>query len=310
MRKPLARLAYALFLVGAGIYAAIELRAHWREIAATAAGLSPDWPLVAASCVCVLVAYALLVQTWRTLLGAWGSHLPYLDAARIWSVSNLGRYLPGAGWQVSAMAAMARREQVPAAAAGGAAVVSALVTLSSGSAVTAVAGASLLDLSTAARWVIYAACAALLLAAPLITAAGRLAARVLGRPLNIPTLTHRMVAEATLLSGVAWCCYGLGFAWLARALVPGVPRNFGVYAGTFTGAYLFGFINFWTPAGFGAREGALTGALRQAGFAAGPVAILVLAQRLWLTALEISSAAAFLAVDALVRRSERLERGG
>ena len=36
-----------------------------------------------------------------------------LDAARIWTVSSLGKYIPGAVWSMGAHAQLARRHQVP-----------------------------------------------------------------------------------------------------------------------------------------------------------------------------------------------------
>ena len=44
--------------------------------------------------------FAFRVMSWRTILSGFGHRLPLAPAARIWSTSELARYLPGAIWQV------------------------------------------------------------------------------------------------------------------------------------------------------------------------------------------------------------------
>jgi hypothetical protein len=68
-------------------------------------------PLVG-SLLLVWLMYANLIAAWRTVLGRWGERLPPMEAARIWAVSNLGKYVPGKVWAIAGMALMAREAGV------------------------------------------------------------------------------------------------------------------------------------------------------------------------------------------------------
>jgi hypothetical protein len=130
-----AQLALAIAIVW---FAVDRLRGQWREVASTAAGLEPRWGIVLASCVLVLLTYAVLIQTWRTVVAGWGQRLGYIDAARIWTVSNLGRYVPGKIWQLGAMAYLAEQRGVSGVVAAGSALVVTVVNLVAGFVVAAV----------------------------------------------------------------------------------------------------------------------------------------------------------------------------
>ena len=58
--------------------------------------------------------YALLIVAWRTMLASWGQRLDGWSAARIWTVSSLGKYLPGKVWAVAGMALMSQRAGIAA----------------------------------------------------------------------------------------------------------------------------------------------------------------------------------------------------
>src|SRR5688500_1500782 len=107
-------------------YVVHALATHWDAATAALAGTRPVWPMLALSALVVLAAYVLLIGVWRMLLAGAGQHLPFWSAARIWTVSNLGKYVPGKVWQMSAMAVMAREQGVSGVAAAGSAVLSTL----------------------------------------------------------------------------------------------------------------------------------------------------------------------------------------
>ena len=139
-RRIAARLA-TLVVVGLVLwYAARQLRDQWSDVQARASGLRPEWAIVVGSMLLVLATYALLIHAWRSLVAAWGARLPFWPAARIWAVSNLGRYLPGKLWSIGAMGLLAQRAGVSPTAATGAALLGTLVNLAAGFAVLLVAG--------------------------------------------------------------------------------------------------------------------------------------------------------------------------
>lgn len=290
-------------------YVVRELARHREEATRALAGTTPSWPALAGSALLVLAAYVILIQVWRALLAGAGQHLRFWPAARIWTVSNLGKYVPGKVWQMSAMAVMARDQGVSGVAAAGSAVLSTLVTLATGFAVTMVFGADVLTdkrVAIAAAVGLAIAIAAAPRALPLL---GDLARRLTGREFTLPRLAPRALLVAVAGSTAAWILLGLGFHLLARGLGvagPAAPASIAA----FVGSYLLGFLAVFAPGGVGVREGAMHLALRQVGVGAGEALVLVVASRVWLTLLEIGPALVFLALGLAGRRPPALPDAG
>jgi hypothetical protein len=78
--------------------------------------LDLQWPPVILATALVFAAYAVLIEAWRRMLTALApgndAELGFGSAARIWFVSNLGRYVPGKVWSNGAMAMLAHRAGV------------------------------------------------------------------------------------------------------------------------------------------------------------------------------------------------------
>ena len=87
------------WLLGLAIvgFAVRSLVRNWDELRAQPLqwSVEPGWILLSA--VVVWLMYALLIAAWRRMLTAWGRGLDLWSAARIWTVSSLGKYLPGKG---------------------------------------------------------------------------------------------------------------------------------------------------------------------------------------------------------------------
>ena len=287
--------------------AGTQLAGQWDAVRARAGALRPDWRLVLASAVLVLATYALLVHAWRSLVAAWGSRLPFWNAARIWSISNLGRYLPGKLWSIAAMGLLSRQAGVPATAASGAAIAGTLVNIAAGFAVLLVAGSRGIGAvapggATIARAIAIAATAGLLLLPVALTPALRLAARLLRRDAPTREAPARVLWLVVGANVVAWVGYGLAFRVLALSIAPGSAGNWLEYLAVFTGSYLAGYLALVIPGGIGVREVAMVGALTALGLAT-PVEAWLLAavSRLWLTVLEVAPGLLFLARDASLR---------
>ena len=88
------------------VFAARTLVRQWQDSSAAQLSiqLQPVW--LALSSVLVIVTYLLLVQIWRRVLDRFGARVSIGVAARVWFVSNLGKYVPGKVWQLTAMAGM------------------------------------------------------------------------------------------------------------------------------------------------------------------------------------------------------------
>ena len=267
---------------------------------------NPDWAMITLSGLVFLGAHAVLVQTWRSVLGCWDARLPFWTAARIWSVSNLGRYLPGKVWQIGAMGAMARDVGVSPIAASGSAILGTLVNVVAGCVVALLGGRALLEQSSpghgglALAFVVVAL--AVLLASPVLLP--RLApwiGRVARRPVDA-TLPTRAVVYALLGNVLAWLLYGAAFRLFMIGLLGGAAGGYAEYLAAYTISYLVGYLALFAPAGIGVREGAMVTVLVYAGLATRPQAALVaLASRVWLTLLEVVPGFLFWA-HATVRR--------
>jgi hypothetical protein len=243
LRRSATRLVFALLAVAAVLLAARAIASQWRAFRDSGAHLSPRWSLIALSSVLVLVAYAVLVETWRRTVRAWDAELPWGEAARIWFISNLGRYLPGKVWQIGAMGVMAQEQGVSVVAATGSALVINLVNLLAGVGVVLVTGAEFFEARNAALAFGALLLAGIVLAPRLVPFIGRLAGKVIGRPLDVPTLPDRAVWLAAsggrrLLYGVAFQCFVAGSRQARGVRQPYIA---------FTGSYLAGYIALFAP---------------------------------------------------------------
>jgi hypothetical protein len=95
------------------IYSAVRaLNGQWRQAGERLESIHVGWSWVGLATIIVFLTYALLIETWRRVLMASGETLPFMVAARIWFVSNLGKYVPGKVWSIAAMTVMAREQSV------------------------------------------------------------------------------------------------------------------------------------------------------------------------------------------------------
>src|SRR5437016_11395969 len=87
---------------------------NWAQVRAQPIEWRISPTLVASSLLLVLATYGLLIESWRRMLAGWGPRLPWSEAARVWVLSSMGKYLPGKVWAIAGMAMLARRRGVPA----------------------------------------------------------------------------------------------------------------------------------------------------------------------------------------------------
>jgi uncharacterized membrane protein YbhN (UPF0104 family) len=295
------RVAKIAFAVAVAIAIAAALVSQWGELHEAAANARPSWGYIALSCALVLANYALLIQAWRVLLKGWGGSLAFWPSARIWTISNLGRYIPGKVWAIGSLAVMAQSRGVSGAAAVGAALLGSLINTVAGFIVLAATGAGVLELPTVAVIAIVLLGAAILVAPPFLPWLGRVAGRLARRDIVIPRIPHSAIWIAAAISALSWVLYGVAFRVLAAGVLSRAPGAAGLYTAIFTGSYLAGFLAIIAPGGVGVREVVMAGALKGAGFGTGEAILLVVASRIWLTVLEILPAALFLIVRPLRR---------
>ena len=300
-----------LVAVVALAYAVRTVVGQWTEVRAVAASLRPRWGLVALSSALVLTAYATLVETWRRLLRGWGVHLTFADAATIWLVSSLARYLPGAGLQIGALGVLARERGVSGIAAASAAIVNTLINIATGVAVTIVLGGGSLVGATGAP--VPPAAVALVSGAAVLGVAAlpivlpwlaRMASRLTGRAFEVRGVSFSLVAGAAAGNVAGWLLYGLAFRTLSAALFGPPTGAATAYTAVYTASYLWGLFAFAVPAGLGAQEFALSVLMPPlVALPLAQTAVLTVAARLWRTVLETAPAALLLACARLRARS-------
>jgi uncharacterized membrane protein YbhN (UPF0104 family) len=303
------RWAFVLALVGAALW---TLRGELPNILAAARTTHPRWTLVAAAATLTLLAYGLLIESWRRVLAELGAGLTVGDAALIWLGSNLARYIPGAGWQIGVMGAMAKRRQVPLAISTGASLLTTLASTLTGLAVV-VGGLALLAVRPSRgmelddRRLALAVFGAIGLVASywILPRVGRIASRLTGRQIVMPTFSPKALAWAGVGTTVAWLAYGVAFWLLARAVLPSdaTPSLAGCIT-LYTFTYLAGWFN-PMPAGIGVTEPAmvLLGPDLGVGTAA-QMTVLALFSRAVRTVLEMGPSLIALALIAMRKRHE------
>ncbi len=254
----------------------------------------PGWIILSAAVVWLM--YALLIAAWRRMLSAWGRGLDPWSAARIWTVSSLGKYLPGKIWAVAGMAVMAQRAGIGAGPATGSAVILQLMAIGTGVAVVGLTGWGALRAAypgaTTGLVILLAGsvgCLALLLWPPAVSRLLRLGApeAVEVRP---PTAA---VAFGLVANAVAWVGYGVALWLLARGILPASGLDLLPAIAVFTASYLAGFLALFAPGGIGVREGVFI-LMLQGPIGIGAATALAIASRLLLTVTELGAAVPFL----------------
>ena len=246
--------------------------------------IGPGW--IAGSVLLVFLTYVMQVESWRRILAGWGQRLTFRVSARVWSLANLGRYVPGKVWSVAGLVVLAQQAGVEAGPAAASAFVLQAISLGTGAAVVAaVAPGSAPPLRLAA-----AGLAAVLTITVLVWPR---TARRLGRLVNatapLEPLRLSAVFAGAVLTVLSWGTYGAAFWMLTRGLVPDTPLPLNAAIGAFTLGYILGVLALFAPGGVGVRELVLIGLLAPFLGSGGAVAVSV-ASRLLLTVLEATAA--------------------
>lgn len=269
---------------------------NWTEFRSLHVQLDVQPGLLALATLTVLLTYAFYIESWRRLLAGWAQRIPFGVAARVWSLSNLGRYVPGKIWSVTGLVVLAQRAGVRGGAAAASAVAFQALVLGTGVAVVAAATPQ--------------ATSALRLATGLLVALAALAilvwgptARWLGRLMSTANPLAPLPPSAVALAGglmfLGWLTYGFAFWLFIRGLLPETHLTYAAAAGAFTLSYILGTLALFAPGGIGVRELVMISLLTPALGSGGALAVSV-GSRILLT---VTEAGAALLTVILVRHS-------
>ena len=252
------RIGFVVIALALLVWALVDQRDGVRQ---ALADLSPA--TLALALVAVLLGLGANMASWRGAMAAVGADLPLRPAARVFFLSQLGKYVPGSVWPVVAQTELTRDNGIPRLrGAVGAVVAMVIGVITSGT--VAVALLVLPDPAVRARYwwlLVLVPAAAALLHPRAMGAAIRLALRVLRRPGPVPELGAAGLLRSVGWSLAMWAAFGF-HAWvIAGDLAPATPPGYLATSGAFALAWVAGFVVVVAPAGLGAREAALTLAL-------------------------------------------------
>jgi uncharacterized membrane protein YbhN (UPF0104 family) len=287
--------AQIVLIGGAVLFLVRTAREHAGTLSAWDGAL--DWPGLLGASALVLAAFALMVLTWSASLRWWNATLPFLSALRVWSLSNLARFIPGAVWQFAGLAALAADEGVSPLAATGAVLLQQIVLLATGFVVAVMLAPGWIEpltggLSpTMTASIAVAALAALCVVIPAtMPALGRGLGRMVKRQFAWPRPTVPAFAGYTIILVIPWLIYSIAFWLFCRSLLGSSAPSLLTAGGAFVASYVAGIVAVFAPAGIAVREAALVALL--APILDSRVALmLALGSRLWMIALEILMAA-------------------
>ncbi|HEU4676466.1 MAG TPA: lysylphosphatidylglycerol synthase transmembrane domain-containing protein [Motilibacteraceae bacterium] len=249
-----------LALVVAGF--AVALGGRWGEVARELGRL--DVGALVASLVLAVVAVACSGAAWARVLADLGSPVPARPAARLFFVSQLGKYVPGSVWPVVVQMRLGRALGVPRTRTALAFVITVGLSIVVGGLV-GLAGLPALARhgASAVPWLVAVAAGVgvVVLHPRVLNGALSLALRLLRRPPLEQPLPGRGIGAVTLWLLAFWVAAGLHIWVLAVDLGAPAGRSLPAAVGGFALAFCAGVLVVLLPAGAGVREVALTAAL-------------------------------------------------
>jgi hypothetical protein len=247
---------------------------------------------LAASVAVVFLTYAIQIESWRRMLRGWDQRLPYTSAARAWTISNLGRYIPGKVWSVAGLVVLAERAGVRRSAAAVSAFAMQAVVLGTGVVVVAAATPH------AASPVLLGGAVAVALALIGVLAWRRTAlwlGKLADSTAPLPPLPVSAIVSSSGLMLISWATFGIAFWMLSRGLISTTTVPLPAAIGMFALGYVMGIIAVFAPGGMVVRDLALVGFLTPFLGSGGALAV-SLASRVQLTLTEVGGAGVMLAL--------------
>lgn len=287
------RVASYAVVLAAGAFLYFTIARNWRELGTFEWSIDPL--LLLASLVLHVGVLAWGVHVWSLVLRMLDAPVVgYRPLLRVWSASNLTRYIPGAVWQFMTAAHLSRGEGLP----GVIALTSMILHVGFSLLAALVISALTLPLDSAlgplsSPWVRGVGVAAALAAVhpQSVNAALRMVPKALHREVLVWRGTWTDGVRLLGLSLFSWMIYGVAFslfvASLATIPISAVLPLTAVNALSFTAGYLA----VLAPGGIGVRESAMT-LLLDPILPAAVAAILAIAARLWSVAAELVLAGA------------------
>lgn len=254
------------------------------------------WEFVALAIGCGFAGHGTYLIGWRRLLNDSDIRVPLWPLAKIFLVSNLGRYLPGGkAWQMGIVGLMAVEADLPAAQLAASSLLQGVIGVVAGAIVLFVTGGATVGLPIGWIVVPVAGILSILFAPRIIERIPALRAALIRHVHGIATVTIATMWALIWTSVASWLLWGLALYNLARALLPTAGAPLVSYEAAWSGSFLAGLLAVVSPAGLGAREGVIQVVLERAGMAVSNVLLVVVVTRAWITLMDVVPALMVLA---------------
>jgi uncharacterized membrane protein YbhN (UPF0104 family) len=264
------------------------------------------WGFVALAIGCGFAGHAIYLIGWRRLLTDSDIPVSIWPLARIFFVSNLGRYLPGGkAWQMGIVGIMASEDGLPAAQVAASSLLQGAIGVGTGALVLFIAGGAALGVSGAWLALPVAGIIGVLLVPAIIRSIPAVRAVLVRHVHGIDAITTATMWALVWTSVASWVLWGIALYYLASALLPVPGAPLASYVAAWCGSFLAGLVAVVSPAGLGAREGVIQVVLEKAGMTASDVLLVVVVQRGWVTLMDVVPA---LVVLMLRRRGQSRAR--
>lgn len=305
--------AKIVFGVGVVTFGVIYVASRWDEVGVQLRIADTRW-LVLAAVFAGLGLLSAMVGTREALEATSGRRLPLPAAARVFFVSQLGKYIPGSVWSIVAVTAMTGRYGIKPTESASAGVLSMFLSVVTGGSLGALLVLAAGDVPGGLWWLLLLVPVAVLLGWPkVVFGVLGVALRLVKRPALAGLPPARVYGAAVAATAVGWVFLGLQCWALCVAVGAGPGESLLGAAGGFALAYTAGTLFVPAPAGAGVREAVLgfaladtvTGATR---FTSGSVVAVVLLSRVLLALLDFGLAGVAVLVHARTEASARKSR--
>jgi len=271
-----------VFVLVALALAIAAIARYGEQIRAAAVDLHPLSVVCAAGL--VLIATGFMMLSWRRVLEDLGSPLPLGAAVRVFSLSQLGKYIPGSIWPFVAQVELGREHGVPRTRSAAVSVIAVVISVVTSVVVASVAlPLAAQDAAHAYWWVLVATPVLVAMLHPRVLNPGLdWALKIARRPPMEHRLTLRGITVSAAWNLAGWTAYGLQI-WVLAVDLGGTGWALPLAStGAFALAWSAGFLFVIAPAGAGIRELVLAASLGSA-LGVGQVVLLVIASRLIVT---------------------------
>jgi glycosyltransferase 2 family protein len=230
------------------------------------------------SFVCTTVAKLLLAETARAAAVKCGINISWPTAARLYNLSQLGKYLPGSVWHYAGRVVAYRDLGAAYATIRDALLIETVWVVGASIAAASVLGGPLIFssisrvLTSAAQLFAGIVLGALILASCVLLAMQRIDSNLLSRALP----SFALVVVQTLV----WLLLGMAFLLLAKAFSIDLPAAYA--SALYASAYVIGFLVPIAPAGLGVRDAVLAAGLVKYGPSASIVLVIVASRAIYM----------------------------